>query len=173
MVDQGIFPTYYFFGGKDGFVKINQHPKAIVIDISTFTHTGTILSTLQGGTEKSAGRTYRLPVLAFFQNSPDFLSKLLKDNGLHDVFSNAYFLSKLLGKTRTKTSTENNGDIGSGFQYLYRKVHTSHARHDLVGKNKIIGKGIFTKQVQGRKGIGLTSYLITKIFQRPQKKQSL
>ena len=43
--DQGIFSTYYFFGGKDGFVKIYQNPKAILIDISTFAHTGVVKKT--------------------------------------------------------------------------------------------------------------------------------
>ena len=43
--DPGIFSTYYFFGGKDGFVKIYQNPKAILIDISTFAHTGVVKKT--------------------------------------------------------------------------------------------------------------------------------
>ena len=43
--DPGIFSTYYFFGGKDGLVKIYQNPKAILIDISTFAHKGVVKKT--------------------------------------------------------------------------------------------------------------------------------
>ena len=43
--DQGIFSTYYFLGGKDGFVTIYKNPKAILIDISAFTHTGVVKKT--------------------------------------------------------------------------------------------------------------------------------
>lgn len=43
--DPGIFSIYCFFGGKDGFVKIYQSPKAILIDISTFAHTGVVKKT--------------------------------------------------------------------------------------------------------------------------------
>jgi len=43
--DPGIFSTYCFFGGKDGFVKIYQDPKAILIDISAFAHTGVVKKT--------------------------------------------------------------------------------------------------------------------------------
>ena len=43
--DQGIFSIYCFFGGKDGFVMMYKNPKAILIDISAFTHTGVVKKT--------------------------------------------------------------------------------------------------------------------------------